>query len=159
MSDHHRTPGSEAESSTTLQVIPAEECYELLAGHEVGRIGVLADGYPVILPVNYVLDGTTIVLRTDSTTILGAAEHANVTFEVDEIDRPSRSGWSVLVRAQAEEVGADHRAELVARTLQADVRPWAPGERGHWVRLIAHDISGRRILPGELPPLDARGYL
>lgn len=143
----------------TMQVIPADECYRLLAGHELGRIGVLAGGYPVILPVNYVLDGTTLVIRTDSTTILRSAEHANVTFEVDEIDRRSRTGWSVLVRAQAEEVGEAHRWELVERTLDADVQPWAPGDRGHWVRLIAHGISGRRIVAGELPPLDARAYL
>jgi hypothetical protein len=28
-----------------------------------------------------------------------------------------------------------------------------------WIRLITHEISGRRIVPGELPPLDPRAYL
>ena len=60
-----------------------------------------------------------------------AAEHANVTFEVDEIDRADRSGWSVLIRASAEEVGEEHRADLVARTLQTGLEPWAPGDKGH----------------------------
>ena len=142
-----------------MQVIPAAECYELLASHELGRIGLVVDGYPLILPVNYALDGTTVVIRTDSPSILHGAEHANVTFEVDEVDRRTRSGWSVLVRGQAEEVGEAHRYELVERTLMADVQPWAPGDRGHWIRVIPHAISGRRIVPGELPPLDVRAYL
>jgi uncharacterized protein len=85
-------------------------------------------------------------------TKLLAADHANVTFEVDEIDSRTRSRWSVLVRGLAEEVTAEHRDELVARTRAAGVEPWAPGEHGHWVRLIPQGISGRRIVPGQLPP-------
>jgi uncharacterized protein len=143
----------------TMHVIPAEECYRLLAAHEFGRIGVIAEHYPLILPVNYRLDGTTVVIRTHQGTILHAAEHANVTFQVDEIDRASRSGWSVLVRATAEEVGEEHRAEMLARTHESGVEPWAPGDKEHWLRLVSHEITGRRILPGELPPLDPRAYL
>jgi nitroimidazol reductase NimA-like FMN-containing flavoprotein (pyridoxamine 5'-phosphate oxidase superfamily) len=142
-----------------MHVIPTEECYRLLGASEFGRIGVVAENYPLILPVNYRLDGTTVVIRTHPGTILAAAEHANVTFQVDEIDRTSRSGWSVLVRASAEEVGEEHRAELVARTLDSGVEPWAPGDKNHWIRLITHEISGRRIVPGELPALDPRAYL
>jgi nitroimidazol reductase NimA-like FMN-containing flavoprotein (pyridoxamine 5'-phosphate oxidase superfamily) len=147
-------------SEAALQVIPAEECYRLLTTHEIGRVGVNAEHYPLILPVNYALDGTTIVFRTGSGIILHAAEHANVTYEVDDVDRRARTGWSVLVRGQAEAVGAAHREELVASTRATGVEPWAPGDRGNWLRLIVHDISGRRIVPGELPPaVDPRAYL
>jgi uncharacterized protein len=142
-----------------MHVIPTDECYGLLSTHEFGRIGVVAEHYPLILPVNYRLDGTTVVIRTHPGTILNSAEHANVTFEVDEIDRASRSGWSVLIRATAEEVGEQHRADLVARTHDTGVEPWAPGDKSHWIRLIAHEVTGRRIVPGELPPLDPRAYL
>ena len=142
-----------------MHAIPTDECYELLGTHEFGRIGVVSDNYPLILPVNYRLDGTTVVIRTHAGTILQAAEHANVTFEVDEIDRSSRSGWSVLVRASAEEVGSEHRDELVARTQQTGLEPWAPGAKDHWIRLITHEITGRRIVPSELPALDPRAYL
>ena len=150
-------PGDAADP--TMQVIPSEECYRLLATQEIGRLGLNAEHYPLIFPVNYALDGTTLVIRTHAGTILRAAEHANVTFQVDEIDRRSRSGWSVLVRGQAEEVGDEHRSEIVARTLASGVEPWAPGDKGHWIRVITHEISGRRIVPGELPGPDPRGYL
>jgi nitroimidazol reductase NimA-like FMN-containing flavoprotein (pyridoxamine 5'-phosphate oxidase superfamily) len=149
-----------AATGPTLQVIPADECYRLLATQELGRIGVNAEHYPLIFPVNFGLDGTTVVIRTAPGTILRAASRANVTFEVDEVDRRSRSGWSVLVRGTAEEVGEEHRAELIASTHATGVEPWAPGDRGIWLRLIPHDISGRRIVPGELPPaVDPRAYL
>jgi nitroimidazol reductase NimA-like FMN-containing flavoprotein (pyridoxamine 5'-phosphate oxidase superfamily) len=147
-------------TDATLDAIPAEECYELLATHEFGRIGVNAEHYPLIIPVNYGMDGRTIVIRTHPGTMLAAAAHANVTFEVDEVDRRTRSGWSVLVRGLAEEVGDEHRAELVARTREAGVQPWAPGEHGSWLRLIPHAVSGRRIVPGQLPwGIDERAYL
>jgi nitroimidazol reductase NimA-like FMN-containing flavoprotein (pyridoxamine 5'-phosphate oxidase superfamily) len=143
----------------TMQVIPSEECYRLLGTQEIGRLGLNAEHYPLIFPVNYALDGTTLVIRTHAGTVLRAAEHANVTFQVDDIDRRTRSGWSVLVRGQAEEVGPEHSSDIVARTRAAGVEPWAPGEKGHWLRVIPHAISGRRIVPGELPGLDPRAYL
>jgi uncharacterized protein len=154
------TNAGAAQPDARMQALSTDECYRLLGTHEIGRIGVNAEHYPLILPVNYALDGTTVVIRTHPGTILRAAQHANVTFQVDDIDRSTRSGWSVLVRGQAEEVGPEHRAQIVARTRATGVEPWAPGEHGNWLRLITHEISGRRIVPGELPPaVDERAYL
>jgi uncharacterized protein len=140
------------ERGPQLRVLSAEDCYALLATQQIGRLGVNAEHYPLIFPVNYALDHGIIVIRTNAGTKLAAANHANVTFEVDNIDQLARSGWSVLVRGLAEEVTSKHRTELIARTKAAGVQPWAPGERGHWMRLIPQGISGRRIVPGELPP-------
>ena len=144
----------------TLEELPPTECYRLLATHEVGRLGVNAEHYPLVIPVNYGLDGTTIVVRTHPGPVLRAASHANVTFEVDDVDRRTRSGWSVLVRGLAEEVTEGHSQGLVARTHASGTQPWAPGEHGSWLRIIAHHVTGRRIVPGELPPaVDPRAYL
>jgi uncharacterized protein len=139
-------------TSPQLQELSAEECYRLLATHEIGRLGVNAGHYPLIFPVNYALDRDVVVVRTHPGTMLAAAGHANVTFEVDDIDRRTRSGWSVLVRGLAEEVTDEHRAELVERTRASGAAPWAPGEHGRWLRIIPQGVSGRRIVPGELPP-------
>ena len=103
--------------------------------------------------MNYALDHGVIVIRTNAGTKLTNAEHANVTFEVDEIDQRRRSGWSVLIRGLAEELTPQHRTEVIARTKEAAVEPWAPGEHGHWLRLIPHSVTGRRLVPGELPPI------
>jgi uncharacterized protein len=143
-----------------LVELDAGECYRLLRTQQIGRLGVNATHYPLIFPVNYALDRDVIVMRMAAGTKLAAADHANVTFEVDEIDQRTRSGWSVLVRGLAEEVTSAHRAELIARTEDTGVTPWAPGEHGHWMRLIPQAVSGRRIVPGQLPPaFEDAGYL
>ena len=148
------------DSAASLDVIPVDECYLLLAGHEIGRIGVTARHRVLIIPVNYGMDGRTLVVRTHPGATLAAVEHANVSFQVDEIDRTTRSGWSVLVHGQAEEVGEAHREDVVRRTHAVDVRPWAPGEHGRWLRIIPHAVTGRRLLPGKLPwGVDERAYL
>jgi nitroimidazol reductase NimA-like FMN-containing flavoprotein (pyridoxamine 5'-phosphate oxidase superfamily) len=136
-----------------LQTLSAEECDRLLGTQQIGRLGVIAEHYPLIFPVSYARDRQIIVLRMDEGTKLAAANHANVTFEVDQIDQRDRTGWSVLVRGLAEEVTSSYGAELIERTRAAGTDPWAPGEHGHWMRLIPHAISGRRIVPGTLPPV------
>jgi nitroimidazol reductase NimA-like FMN-containing flavoprotein (pyridoxamine 5'-phosphate oxidase superfamily) len=136
-----------------LRALTVTECFDLLRTQRIGRLGVNAQHYPLIFPVNYALDRDVIVFRTSPGTKLTEATHANVTFEVDEIDQRRRSGWSVLVRGLAEEVTESHRADLVQRTRDSGVEPWAPGEHGHWLRLIPTAISGRWLIPGELPPI------
>ncbi len=140
------------EQERQLDVLDEQECYRLLATQQIGRLAVNAEPYPLVFPVNYALDRGVVVVRTGAGTKLAAADHANVAFEVDEIDQRSRTGWSVVVQCLAEEVTSAHRAELVERTTATGVQPWAPGEHGHWLRLIPQGITGRRIRPGELPP-------
>lgn len=143
---------TDTDNTRQLQELDLDECYRLLSTEQIGRLGVNAEHYPLIFPVNYALDGGAIVVRTAPGTTLSAADHANVTFEVDQIDRHTRTGWSVLVRGLAEELTPAHGAEIIDRTIAAGVEPWAPGEHGHWLRLIPHAVSGRRIEPGQLPP-------
>ena len=145
------------ESAKEMHILTTEECHRLLSTQHVGRLGVNAEHYPLILPVNYGLDRGVIVIRMNPGTKLAAADHANVTFEVDGIDQRTRTGWSVLVRGLAEEVTEAHGIELIERTAATGVEPWAPGDHGHWLRLIPHAITGRQIVPGELPPFSEAG--
>ena len=141
-------------------VLPADECRTLLATRQLGRIGLAGGSFPLILPVNYVLDGDAVVIRTDSPKITASADHTRVAFEVDDVDERTRSGWSVLVQALAEEVTGGRRDELVERLRTAGGTSWAPGEHGHWIRLIPKVVTGRRIVPGQLPPpFEDAGYL
>lgn len=147
-------------SGATMEELSPEECFQLLRTREVGRLGVNAEDHPLIVPVNYGVDGDSLVIRTHPGTMLAAAAHAAVSFEVDDIDQKTRSGWSVLARGTAEEVGAGDDADLVARTHAAGAQPWAPGEHGVWLRVTVQHVTGRRIVPGELPPpVDPRAYL
>jgi uncharacterized protein len=137
-----------------------DECFALLGTRQVGRLGVVAEHYPLILPVNYALERNVIVIRTGVGTKHSYALHANITFEVDQIDEVTHAGWSVLVKGLAEEITPAHSDEIVERTMGADPKPWAPGEHEHWMRLIPHYVSGRRLTPGALADFfEAAAYL
>jgi nitroimidazol reductase NimA-like FMN-containing flavoprotein (pyridoxamine 5'-phosphate oxidase superfamily) len=129
--------------SPALDVISDDECRDLLATAEVGRVIVSIDALPAALPVNHWLIDDTIVFRTAPGTKLTAAlNHTIVGFEVDEIDPATRSGWSVLVIGTSNVVSDP--AEI-ARLDRAGLRSWAPVAAPHYVQIRIQRISGRRL--------------
>ncbi len=123
------------------------ECEQLLARHGVGRLAVIADGKPHVVPVNYVTPGGGIVVfRTDPGTVLTEASLRDVAFEIDEIDGATSTGWSVEVRGFARDIADAVDAESV-RLRELPLRTWAPGERQQWFKITPADVSGRRITP------------
>jgi uncharacterized protein len=111
----------------------------------VGRLGLIVDERPLILPVNYMVDRGTVVFCTAAGTKLNAiVGGADVAFEVDEHRSLRQTGWSVLLRGRAEIVTDE--ADL-ARLRAGPLRPWAKGARANWVRTPLDEVSGRRIPP------------
>lgn len=131
--------------SANLAGLPRDECLRLLASQEVGRLAVVEGHQPLVFPVNYVLDGEAIVIRTATGTKLYAATRGPVAFEVDEIDREQRTGWSVLVTGLAAEITDLDRPDLVQRLRDTTLEPWPEGEKPNLLRLPANEVSGRRI--------------
>jgi len=126
-----------------IEIIDADECRRLLAQDEVGRVAVTIGATPMILPVNYTLDGDAIVFRTMPGSRFDVGQGL-AAFEVDNFDRARRSGWSVLVTGHLEEVSRQ-QAEEMARVQALDVETWAPGVREMWMRLRPSFITGRVI--------------
>jgi uncharacterized protein len=120
------------------------ECAELLAGQHFGRLGVVSDGSVEIFPVNYVFADGRVAIRTDPGTKLTAAALGRVAFEIDEVDEPARTGWSVLLKGTGYDVtdSIDSASEEVR---QFPVDTWVPGERANWLRIEPTSITGRRI--------------
>ena len=52
------------DARTGLEVIDPDECRRLLAGDEIGRLAIINGATPAVFPVNYALDGDTVVFRT-----------------------------------------------------------------------------------------------
>lgn len=128
---------------TWVEYLDVHECWRLLAAMPVGRLGVLVDSAPEIYPVNFAVDGHTIVFRTDTGSKLrGLHRSPSVCFEVDGVDPGERTGWSVLVKGFASEVDA---LEDLLRLSALPLRYWALGEKTHWVRLVPDEVTGRRI--------------
>lgn len=125
-----------------LEILPFDVCLRLLASVSVGRVGFFADGEMVILPVNHVVDGQDPVFCTARGSKLSAAEGRNlVTFEADEYDEQTRSGWSVVVTGRAEVIYDDAEVERLSRL---GLHPWVTAvERPFWIRIRANAVSGR----------------
>ena len=130
--------------STAVEVLDETECLALLGSAEVGRVGVVVDGQPLIFPVNHALEGRSIVVRTDSTRMLSGASLARVAFEADGFDAGARSGWTVL----AEGIGNDvtDALDTTSEHLQGvPMAPWAPGPKARLLRIDVRTITGRRF--------------
>jgi uncharacterized protein len=135
--------GETPETQVDWQELTRSECFDLLANEQLGRVAVVDDFGPIVVPVNFVLDRHTVLFRTDEGTKLDAAAiRGRVAFEIDATDPATRTGWSVVVRGEAVEV--TDPAEL-ARLRDLPLEPWAPGAKGRYVRILPAALTGRRI--------------
>ena len=120
--------------------LTAPECWDLLTTTTVGRIAWTTGSGPEIIPVNYVVDGTTVRVRTTAYSALARRVDAErVAFEVDAIDEATHAGWSVLVRGVAE-IEYDGAAGPTPE-------PWVSGSRHTTVAIHVNEVTGRRLLP------------
>jgi nitroimidazol reductase NimA-like FMN-containing flavoprotein (pyridoxamine 5'-phosphate oxidase superfamily) len=129
-----------------LEVLPFDSCLRLLAAVSVGRVGFVAGGEVVVLPVNFTVDGQDVVFRTASGSKLAAAEdNIAAAFEADNYDDITQSGWSVMVNGRLDVVEDD--AEI-GRLNQLGLYPWASAlDRPSWIRIRPTSVTGRRT-PG-----------
>jgi nitroimidazol reductase NimA-like FMN-containing flavoprotein (pyridoxamine 5'-phosphate oxidase superfamily) len=144
--------GDELWDPGSLDELDSVECWRLLATLPVGRVAVVVGHYASVFPVNYALDGRSIVFRTGAGAKLWALDRSNVTFEADDIDVEHQGGWSVMIKGTGQEVSVENNPNLAARSQAAGAAPWAPGPRSRLVRIVADQITGRRIRPGAPPP-------
>ncbi len=127
-----------------MEELDEAECLQLLASTTVGRVGFVVEDRPIVLPVNYAVDGRTVVFRTGEGTVLNRAALQMIAFEVDKIDDATHSGWSVLAQGVAQDVGTaiDTRSEQLR---QLALVTWAPDRRDRCFRLDADTLTGRRL--------------
>ena len=129
------------DTKTGVTVLDREQCLAKLAGAQIGRLGVIEARHPVVLPINFVLDGDAPVMATVDGVKARAARGRPACLEVDEIDPDRQTGWSVLVRGRLEDVS--HDSDVLTR-IDPPV-PWAPGPHPFILRLVPFSITGRAI--------------
>jgi len=126
-----------------LTELDRAECVELLERSEVGRVAFGDPDGPLVLPVNHVMVDDRIVFRTAPRTAI--ADHVGtgqVSYQIDEFDSYTSSGWSVLARGSAEFVDGVWLTEHDLRP-----EPWADGRRTLYVCITPTQITGRRVVP------------
>jgi hypothetical protein len=115
-------------------LIPEEECWQLLAGASVGRVALSIHALPAIIPVQYYLDGRKLAVCLGHRELPERSLNAVVAFAADAIDPIGRSGWSVQVQGRS----------LVPRSVRADTACGWP-TAGQIVQIEPETISGYRV--------------
>ncbi len=127
-----------------LEDLDLEGCLERLRHEVVGRVAVVIDGFPVILPVNYrlveTLGLTWVALRTRPGNVITQATE-RVAFEIDGIDTAYQRGWSVLVRGTLLPIDP----EAASFRERFDAEPWLTAERDAWLVIEPFSITGREL--------------
>ncbi len=122
-----------------LHELAETACWELIASEVVGRLAWTGGEGLTVVPVNYALDGRSILVRTTAySAIARECDDSPVAFEVDRYDPIARTGWSVLVRAHAHVDFDDDDGA-------SEVDVWPSGIRSLHVRVEPDQITGRRL--------------
>ncbi len=142
-----------ADTLNPVTVLDEDHSWDLLAGAHVGRLATAVGGTPEIFPVNYVVDGESVVFRSaEGSKLLEIVLNDLVAFEAD--GWTDNAGWSVICRGHASLIEAE--AE-VARAEALPLKPWIPTVKTNFVRITVEEISGRRFAFGP-DPIDRFRY-
>jgi uncharacterized protein len=125
------------------RVLSDEECWELLRDEELGRLAFRLVDEVHIVPINFAVDGRTLLFRTEAgDKLFSVALGAPVAFEIDRIetDDDGDHAQSVVIRGRARVLEEDeaHRAEVVP------LRPWVGSHKYNVVEITPEHLSGRR---------------
>lgn len=127
----------------TLRELGSADCLSLLANGHVGRLAYIGEDGPLIRPVNYYLaDESSIVVRTHYGSSFSGLKDVRVAFEVDSVDAEHNSGWSVVVTGKANPITDIDELVVAAEPRH---RPWAPGEKGQFLRISIDSLGGRKL--------------
>ena len=124
------------------------ECWQLLKSASLGRVVFTHHAMPAIRPVNHLVDGQTIIIRSHlgaaivSRAGAGAGDGTVVCYEADDLDATRHTGWSVIVTGLARLVREPAAIERYERALE----PWIAGQMDHVISIEPRFISGIRLV-------------
>jgi hypothetical protein len=141
-----------------LEELSPAESMILLGSVSVGRIVFTARALPAVRPVNHLVDGDYVIIRTDIaapiTSQLRAGGATIVAYEADAIDPAEHLGWTVIV------VGVAHRVidPKEAAPYRRALRPWVVGTKDQVIAIHADMITGFRLIADDTADINAARY-
>ncbi|MGO9507095.1 MAG: pyridoxamine 5'-phosphate oxidase family protein [Mycobacterium sp.] len=130
-----------------ISLLSTDESWNRLARVALGRLVTNFAGEPEIFPVNFVVQGRTVLFRTaEGTKLFSAVSNRIVLFEAD--DHNAAEGWSVIVRGRAKILRAQTE---IAEAERARLLPWTATHKPLYVRIAPSDITGRHFTFGPEP--------
>ncbi len=123
--------------------LTSAECWKFLSQTHVGRLAVNVDGSPDVFPVNYQLDGESLLFRTGNGTKIDAIHvDGRVAFEVDSVSEEHGTAWSVVIKGNAEITSTDNH---VLNATERGLFPWQGVGKAHLVLIVPKTVTGRRF--------------
>ena len=124
-------------------ILTAAQCWKLLSETSVGRLALTVDGRPDVFPVNYQVDGESLIFRTgNGTKVDGIRADARVAVEADAVSAEFGIAWSVVIKGRAE-MRAAATSELNATV--DGLFPWQGVGKEHLIRIVPETVTGRRF--------------
>jgi nitroimidazol reductase NimA-like FMN-containing flavoprotein (pyridoxamine 5'-phosphate oxidase superfamily) len=128
--------------------LDAKVAMGLLTRAEFGRVAFVADGLPVIRPLNHVVFEGRIIVFTGRSSVFAGAVRARpglaVAYECDEIEAHGRIGWSVLVSGAARDVTGEPGAERLGMRVQS----WIDRPLDTVIAITPREVTGLRLTVG-----------
>ena len=119
------------------------ECLRLLADAPFGRIVFTSKAMPAIRPVNHIMDGGAIIIRTRIGTAHRSATGTVVAYEADDIGPAGTPGWSVAVVGRASPL----TDELECARYRQVLPSWVTGTRDDIIGIRPDMVDGFRLVP------------
>lgn len=117
------------------------ECWTLLHRSGLGRLATAADSRADIFPVNYLVHGETLLMRTAPGTKLDQLGDApSVAFETDGHD--AERYWSVVVRGHAKHLSDQAR---IIQSGALELVSWVPTDKHEFVQITPTSVVGRSV--------------
>lgn len=131
-----------------LTELTRAQSMHLLGSVPLGRVVFTHHALPAIRPVNHIVDGDDIVIRSHpGAAIVSAADQAAgviVAYEGDDISPSTRTGWTVIVTGTARLVGDPADTARYAPVL----KPWVAGDMSQLIRIHADIVTGYALEAG-----------
>lgn len=135
------------DTTDAVSFLDDRECWDRLAEQQLGRLVTRVGDVLDIFPVNFTVDGESLVFRTaEGSKLTELTINDEVLFEVDEYT--DTDAWSVVVRGRARRL---ETTEEVAAADRLPLRPWVPTLKYNYVRIEPTSLSGRDVRRGEEP--------
>jgi hypothetical protein len=130
---------------TGLEALTSYDSWQLLtdaaADEGVARVVWCGAGGPTIVPVNFtVWDGSLWFQVATESRLARECPGQPVLVEVDHVDAPTHTGWSVIVNGTATTMPTSQDPGLRDR-----LQVWPRGDHQRLVKVEAVDVSGRRL--------------
>ena len=117
-----------------------EECWAALRADEFARLAYRLGDELDLVPLNYAVDGDTLLFRTaEGSKLLGIVMNPDVVLEIDTYDEDSAQSVVVHGTARLLEEDEAHRAETTS------LRPWLATLKYNVVEIAPVRITGRRF--------------